>query len=258
MPGSQANMLRLKQLWSLNVWHREQEDLLAAACQRHGTYPQFPTLSRGYMWNWQVLNGYFRTDQVDLISIAISDLYATSQNGSFRLLRAGQCSGKLDRVQNKPRLVSLYWLLTSPHGDKAERSWPKHSKWDKPPDELNEHTCTQICRNRPEVPSFRWNNSSNQNKSIWLRGSCTAPSSRIACLCTSLFLTETLNGFWPVSYDTEHHKLSRPCNPTLRTHQLAAMEQSAIWQGITCMFHTMFFISYKTSGRVLRETPVCR
>lgn len=47
----------------------------------------------------------------------------------------------------------------------------------------------------------------------------------------------------------QHHKLSHPCNSTLWTYQLAAMEQFEIWQGRTCMFHTMFFISYKTSGR---------
>lgn len=49
-------------------------------------------------------------------------------------------------VQNKQWLVSLYWLMTSSHGDKAEWSWPKHSKWDKPPEELNEHTWTRAHR----------------------------------------------------------------------------------------------------------------
>lgn len=73
---------------------------------------------------------------LNTIFITISDLYNTSQKGSFRPLWAGN----LVRVQNKPSFMSLHWLLTSSHGDKAEWSWPKHSKWDKPPEELNEHT----------------------------------------------------------------------------------------------------------------------
>lgn len=70
--------------------------------------------------------------------------------------------------------------------------------------------CTQICRNRPEVPSFRlnWpaNGSSNQNKKHprWLWGSCTAPSLCIACLCVhSMSLTETQSRFSLVSCDTD-------------------------------------------------------
>lgn len=170
-------------------------------------------------------------------------MYDTSQKGSFRPLRAGN----LVRVQNKPSFMSLKWLLTSSHGDKAEWNWPKHSKWDKPPDELNEHTwmhAHRLAETDLKYPlSDYTDQQTKQKRNSLLWGSCTAPFLCTACL--------TPNGFWPVSCDTDSIANSAiHVIPQLRTHQLAAMEQLGIWQGRTCMFHTMFFISYKTSGRV--------
>lgn len=105
--------------------------------------------------------------------------------------------------------------------------------------------CTHICGNRPEVPSFRLNwpadNSCNQNKSIQVnsRGNCTVPSLRIACLYmqtvsereTELILTR-------FSSHRQHH---HPCNPTLQTYQLAAMDQFVVWQGRNLCCLTLCF-----------------
>lgn len=43
-----------------------------------------------------------------------------------------------------------------------------------------------------------------------------------------------------------HHKLNNSCDSTLQTHQLAATEQSDVWQDKPCMFRTTFFIPHKT------------
>lgn len=92
---------------------------------------------------------------------------------------------------------------------------------------------TQICRNKPEVPSFRlyWpaNNSSNQTLHSTL---C------VHCLFVQSDMGHTMTCFL---WHWQHHKLNHPCNSTLRTHQLAAMEQSGVWQDRPCMFHTIFF-----------------
>lgn len=66
------------------------------------------------------------------------------------------------------------------------------------------------------------------------------------CAGTKWILTRLFFFLW----HRQHH---HPCNHTLPTRQLAAMKQFAVWQGRTCMFHTMFFISYKTSGIVQGE-----
>lgn len=95
------------------------------------------------------------------------------------------------RVQNKSWLVSQHWLLTSSHGDKAEWSWTKHSKWDKPPDELigtHLDACAQILQKQNWSTLSDWpaNDSSDNKKTkkkqkkthtqcpLW--GSHTAPS----------------------------------------------------------------------------------